>query len=208
MKLSERDEKMITQLKTAIMVQKQVFQKKLDTFEAVQRNFKILQKLCSKQKDEFGDTMRHTTQIEGHHTKLLDDHHTLQKEHEFTAKENIKFKKKERQYNMALEEKVELQLKYDDAEKALIKTRRKVKEMETIQKVLEAESQQVKTEIVNYIDKNAKLLDHNNRLDKMAREQIMKIKDLDQKVNDQKLTIDSKSNTVIILENSLQQMAI
>jgi len=36
----------------------------------------------------------------------------------------------------------------------------------------------------------------------------MKIKDLDQKVNDQKLTIDSKSNTVIILENSLQQMAI
>jgi len=42
MKLSERDEKMITQLKTAIMVQKQVFQKKLDTFEAVQRNFKIL----------------------------------------------------------------------------------------------------------------------------------------------------------------------
>jgi len=85
--------------------------------------------------------MRHTTQIEGHHTKLLDDHHTLQKEHEFTAKENIKLKKKERQYNMALEEKVELQLKYDDAEKALIKTRRKVKEMETIQKVLEAESQ-------------------------------------------------------------------
>jgi hypothetical protein len=45
------------------VAQRQVFQKKVDMFNAVQRNFEILKKLCKQQQEEFKASMDHANVI-------------------------------------------------------------------------------------------------------------------------------------------------
>jgi len=54
-KLSDNDERLLEKLKEAIIAQRSVFQKKVEMFDAVQRNFGILKKLCRQQQAEQKD---------------------------------------------------------------------------------------------------------------------------------------------------------
>lgn len=54
-KLSDNDERLLGKLKEAIIAQRSVFQKKVEMFDAVQRNFGILKKLCRQHQVEQKD---------------------------------------------------------------------------------------------------------------------------------------------------------
>lgn len=64
----------------------------------------------------------------------------MEEEKENTDAENEYFKKKERQYNAALKEKLEMQVKLDDQITKLNRATRVNKELETNNKILSADN--------------------------------------------------------------------
>ena len=60
MKLSDNDERLREEIAKALKVQKEVFQRKIATYEAVAKNFDILKKLSQKQQQEFTAAMKVT----------------------------------------------------------------------------------------------------------------------------------------------------
>ena len=60
MKLSDNDERLREAVAKALKVQKEVFQRKIETYEAVAKNFGILKKLSKKQQQEFAAAMKVT----------------------------------------------------------------------------------------------------------------------------------------------------
>ena len=60
MKLSDNDERLREEVTKALKVQKEVFQQKINTYEAVARNFDILKKLSLKQQQEYKAAMKLT----------------------------------------------------------------------------------------------------------------------------------------------------
>ena len=64
----------------------------------------------------------------------------LEEEKERTDNENEYLKKKEKQFNMALQEKVEMQLKLDDQITKLNRATRQNRELETTIKIINADN--------------------------------------------------------------------
>lgn len=64
----------------------------------------------------------------------------MEEEKEKTDIENEYFKKKEKQFNLALKEKVEMQLKLDDQITKLNRTTNKNREFETTNKIMNADN--------------------------------------------------------------------
>ena len=53
MKLSDNDERLKLQVERALKAQKEVFEKKLETYQAVLRNFQLLKQISLKQQEDF-----------------------------------------------------------------------------------------------------------------------------------------------------------
>ena len=88
-KLSDNDERLLEKLKQAIVAQRQVFQKKVDMFNAVQRNFEILKKLCKQQQEEFKASMDHANVIKDQFRQLSNKYTDLEELKEKADEENI-----------------------------------------------------------------------------------------------------------------------
>ena len=64
MRLSDNDERLCKQVMKALAAQKQVFQKKLGMYAAVERNFEILKKVSLKQQADFHAAMQHCNVVQ------------------------------------------------------------------------------------------------------------------------------------------------
>ena len=83
-------------------------------YNAVQRNFEILKKLCKQQQDEFKASMDHANVVNDQFKQLSNKYTELEQLKEKTDQENIYYRRKEIQFNKALEEKIQMQLQIDD----------------------------------------------------------------------------------------------
>lgn len=163
------------------MTQRQVFQKKVDMFDAVQRNFEILKKLSRQQQAEFKASMEHASVVDDQFKQLAIKYTELEELKEKTDEENVYYKKKEREFNKALQEKIDMQLEIDDYIAKCNRAQRINRELETNNKILSADNKQLKAEILRYTERNKQL-----EIDKMGLQQ--KIDEMDLKMKSDALT--------------------
>lgn len=126
-------------------------------YNAVQRNFEILKKLCKQQQDEFKASMDHANVVNDQFKQLSNKYTELEQLKEKTDEENIYYRRKEIQFNKALEEKIQMQLQIDDYIAKTNRQQRVNRDLETNNKILTADNKQLKLEILRYTERNQQL---------------------------------------------------
>lgn len=98
MKLSDNDERLRAQIEVALKTQKEVFERKLETYAAVHRNFEILKKISIKQQEDFHATMRHSKEVELKFSHTHQELQKLKKVHQKVSTDLDALKKKELEF--------------------------------------------------------------------------------------------------------------
>lgn len=127
--------------------------------------------------------MEHASVVDDQFKQLAIKYTELEELKEKTDEENIYYKKKEREYNKVLQEKIEMQLEIDDYIAKCNRGNRINRELETNNKILSADNKQLKAELLRYSDKNKEL-----EFNKMDLQQ--KLEEMDLKMKSDALTID------------------
>ena len=93
--MADNDSLLVKQLKDAIISQRQLFERKASTYEAVIKNFGILKVLCQKQQQEAKEGLSYSVGIERKYIKLKTENDHLQEEYKYLHKEVVSLRAKE-----------------------------------------------------------------------------------------------------------------
>lgn len=148
MKLSDNDERLKVQIELALKAQKEVFEKKIETYKAVQRNFGILKAISLKQQEDFHAAMRHSNEMQRRQDSLIRENASMKEMYNRMSTDLDRLKKKELEFDQVLSNRLEQQNEVDVLKTNLNKLTIKNETLVQNNTVLEAEMTVIKREIL------------------------------------------------------------
>ena len=106
MKLNEKDQRLRVQIHKALDAHREIFIKKKERYEAVERNFGILRRISRQQKEEFKQTLLHTKEADKKLNLVTSELENLAKTHNILQEEFTELKKKEAFFEKEVDKKI------------------------------------------------------------------------------------------------------
>ena len=106
MKLNEKDQRLRVQIHKALDAHREIFIKKKERYEAVERNFGILRRISRQQKEEFKQTLLHTKEADKKLNLVTSELENLAKTHNILQEEFKELKKKEAFFEKEVDKKI------------------------------------------------------------------------------------------------------
>lgn len=150
--------------------------------------------------------MEHTSIVEDKFNQLTIKFCVLEEDKDAIDKEMKIYKRKETQYNLALQEKIQAQMKIDDQ---IVKINRLTdwnRKYETTNKILNADNTQLKEEILRYTERNAQLERDKVKLQNTIDALELKIKSYDLDLDDFKSRETKMKELIEVMEMKIGNM--